>query len=82
MRTQTLETESEILDEIIASKDALFSPTEARSVLKLNFKRTAIERIRRLLRKNNAGTIRDQERTALDNYLRVGQFSPAPRQMA
>ncbi len=74
MRTQIPVTESDILDEIIASNDALFSPTEARSFLKLRFKRTAVERIRKLLRKNNAGTIRDPERMVLDNYLRVGQF--------
>ena len=67
-------TEADILDEIIASKTATLSPAEARSFLKLRFKRTATDRIRQLLRKNNAGTIQGHELAALDNYLRVGQF--------
>lgn len=74
MRNGLPTTEADVLDEILASRESAFSRSEARALLKLRLSRTATERIRKLLRKNNSGTIRAVERRALDNYLRVGQF--------
>ena len=74
MRNRLPTTEADVFDEILASRKSAFSRAEARSFLKLRFSRTATDRIRKLLRKNNSGTIRAEERRALDNYLRVGQF--------
>jgi hypothetical protein len=74
MRNGLPVTEADVLDELLTSRESALSRAEARSLLKLRFSRAATERIRKLLRKNNAGTIRSEERRALDNYLRVGQF--------
>ena len=67
-------TTTEILDEIIEPSDASFGPEFARLVLKLRFNDCARERIRELLRRNNAGTLPADEKAVLDNYLLVGQF--------
>lgn len=74
MRNGLPTTEADVFDEILVSRESALSRAEARSLLKLRFSPTATERIRKLLRKNNSGTIRAAERRALDNYLRVGQF--------
>ena len=74
MIRNTAITESEILESIIAAKDATFSPEAAEALLKLKFRPRETNRIRSLLRKNNAGTIDAEGRIALEKYLRVGQF--------
>jgi hypothetical protein len=43
-------------------------------LLELKFRAAATRRVRRLLEKNNRGTITAQERVMLEKYLRVGQF--------
>jgi hypothetical protein len=43
-------------------------------MLALKFSAQTRKRIRRLLQKNNRGTIAAEERLALEKYLRVGQF--------
>src|SRR5262245_7097705 len=73
MRAKTL-TEAEILERIISADGASMSAGAARSFLRLKFPHRDATRIRQLLRKNNLGTIDAEERTALEKYLRVGQF--------
>ncbi|MEX2306147.1 MAG: hypothetical protein WD738_01045 [Pirellulales bacterium] len=54
--------------------DSAFAPDFARMVLRLSLSDTPQERIRELLRRNNAGTLDAAEKAALENYLLVGQF--------
>jgi hypothetical protein len=74
MATDSPTTASEILDEIIEPSAPSFAPEFARLVLKLRLGDAAQERIRDLLRRNNAGTLQPAEKTVLENYLLVGQL--------
>jgi hypothetical protein len=67
-------TEADILSEVVAPNQAGISPEFAQSILELRFTDKANSRIRKLLDKNNKGTINATERAELDKYLRVGQF--------
>ena len=67
-------TESDILASIVSANGATLSTEAAESLLELKFPARDTNRIRSLLRKNNAGTIDAEERIALEKYLRVGQF--------
>jgi len=58
-------TEGDILDRIISSTEGTLTPGAARSLLGLRFPARETARIRKLLRKNNAGTIAAGERMAL-----------------
>jgi hypothetical protein len=74
MRTTLPESDAEILNEIVESRDGDLPPAVARSLLKWRFSRAAVGRIRTLLRKNNAGTLSADEQAALERYLRIGQL--------
>jgi hypothetical protein len=74
MATTSSITATEILGEIVAPIEPSFAPEFAEMVLQLRFSDTTQERIRDLLRRNNAGTIDIAGKTALENYLLVGQF--------
>jgi len=67
-------TEADILNEIVEPGHSRFSRLVAEEFLSLCFNESARERIRELLRKNNAGLISETEQTTLQNYLRVGEF--------
>ena len=67
-------TEGDILERIIAGREADLSDEAARSLLTLRFPAADTRRIQALLRKNNAGRITIKERATLEKYLRVGQF--------
>ena len=67
-------TEADILEEVIAPNRSTFSRQVAEEFLSLRFNDSATERIRKLLQKNNAGTICETEKSTLDSYLRVGVF--------
>jgi len=67
-------TEADILNEIVEPGHSRFSRQVAEEFLSLCFNESARERIRELLRKNNAGLISETEQTTLQNYLRVGEF--------
>jgi hypothetical protein len=67
-------TEADILDQIVVRGRAGLHPDVARSILDIQFGPDADERMKSLLKKNNAGTISDSERGELEKYLRVGQF--------
>jgi hypothetical protein len=66
--------EADILDDVIDSGRGVLNPEAARFLLKLKFSRKASERIRRLLQKNNRGTLQAHESALLERYLRVGQL--------
>ncbi|MGE0759963.1 MAG: hypothetical protein AB7F89_02665 [Pirellulaceae bacterium] len=67
-------TEADILSEVVAPDQPGISPEFARVILDLHFTDKANQQIRKLLEKNNKGTINESERAVLDKYLRVGQF--------
>jgi hypothetical protein len=67
-------TEADILEQVIGAQDGDPSPDAARWILELKFDRGATQKIRRLLAKNNRGSISTDERAELDKYLRVGQL--------
>lgn len=72
MRNAATITEADILAEVVAPRRGGLSAEAARSLLSLKFKPRTTQRIRRLLGKNNRGTITPEERLTLDKYLRVG----------
>lgn len=74
MKTATTPSEADILAQIVAPGVATLSTGIAREFLNFKFDRKTTQKIRRLLAKNNRGTITAEERVALDKYLRVGQF--------
>lgn len=67
-------TEAQILEQIIAPRRPNFNPEAAKSILALRFDRSAMARIRSLLRLNNRGKISPAERLELEKYLKVGQL--------
>jgi len=67
-------TEADILSEVVAPDQPGIIPEFARAILDLHFTDKANKQIRKLLDKNNKGTIDETERAVLDKYLRVGQF--------
>jgi hypothetical protein len=73
VNTSTI-TEADILSEVVAPNQPGISPEFARAILDLHFTDKANKQIRKLLDKNNKGTINETESAVLDKYLRVGQF--------
>lgn len=74
MSTEATLTEADILTEVVEPNRPTISPELAEELLSLRFNDGANIRIRDLLQKNNAGTIKPAEKQTLDNYLRVGEF--------
>jgi hypothetical protein len=74
MAKKRLMTEAEILEQAVLPAAGDLSPEAARGLLALRFDRKTTEKIRKLLRQNNRGTITSEDRLALEKYLRVGQF--------
>jgi hypothetical protein len=72
--TNTLETESEILEQVIQSDTAGLSPEAAQVLLQFRFNSGAVARMNELAEKNRAGTIEPSERAILERYVRVGNF--------
>ena len=74
MSASTTISEADILAHVVAPGNPSLSRDFAQAVLSVGFDETAVDEIRELLQKNNAGTISAAERDLLDKYLRVGQF--------
>jgi hypothetical protein len=72
--TATLDTESEILEQVIEPDVAGMSPETARALLRFQFNAAAVARMNELAEKNRQGAIGPQERAVLERYLRVGNF--------
>jgi hypothetical protein len=72
--TAILETESEILEQVIQCDSAGLSPEAAQALLRLRFNSAAVARINELAEKNREGTIAPSERALLERYVRVGNF--------
>lgn len=70
----TLETESEILEQVIQSDSAALSPDAARALLGFRFNPAAVARMNELAEKNRKGAIAPSERALLERYVRVGNF--------
>jgi (p)ppGpp synthase/HD superfamily hydrolase len=74
MATSLSLTEADILEKVVSPTTVGQSFDAARDFLKFRFDPKATAQIRRLLQKNNRGTITAEERVLLEKYLRVGQF--------
>jgi len=72
--TATLDTESEILEQVIESDTAGMLPEAAQALLRFRFNTAAVARMNELVEKNRHGTIAPSERALLERYLRVGNF--------
>lgn len=65
--------DSDIFARVVGADDEM-PPAVAKRVLAWKFPPQDVKRIRSLQEKNNAGTISDSERRALESYVRVGEF--------
>ncbi len=74
MVSSTTISEADILEHVVSPVKGGLAPEAARAILELKFDRGATQRIRRLLQKNNSGTISSEERITLEKFLRVGKF--------
>ena len=74
MATLTTITEASILEKVVAPEEGDMDPDAARAILNFKFDSITTKKIRRLLQKNNRGTITAQERILLEKYLRVGKL--------
>jgi len=72
--TATLDTESEILEQVIEPDAVGMSPETAQALLRFRFNTAAVARMNELAEKNRQGTITPSERALLERYLRVGNF--------
>jgi hypothetical protein len=72
--TTTLDTESEILEQVIEPDTAGISPEAAKALLRFQFNEAAVARMNVLAEKNRQGKIAPSERELLERYLRVGNF--------
>ena len=70
-RIETI-SEAEILGRVVGRDVKNWSEGTARDLLKLKFDSKTRTEIRRLLRKNNKGSILPGEQIALDRFVRVG----------
>ncbi len=66
--------DARILEAVVAPGEPTFSIPVARAVASLNFTDDQSAEIRKLLDKNNAGTISARDRAKLEGYARVGNF--------
>jgi hypothetical protein len=70
----TLETETEILEQVLQPATDGMSPEAAQALLRFQFNTAAVARMNELAEKNRQGTIAPSERALLERYLRVGNF--------
>jgi hypothetical protein len=74
MSTDAPISEVEILSEVVEPNRPTFSSAFAEELLAMRFNENAMQRMRDLIGKNNAGAISPAEKATLGNYLRVGEF--------
>ncbi len=72
--TATLDTEGEILEQVIEPGSGGMSPETAQALLRFRFNTAAAARMNELAEKIRQGTIAPSERALLERYLRVGNF--------
>lgn len=73
-RTQIHSNDIRILESVIAPREPTLSEPVAKLLASLSFSAEQNEEIRRLLDKNNAGSITSREVDVLESYTRVGNF--------
>jgi hypothetical protein len=72
--TATLDTESEILEQVIEPGSPGMSQEAAQALLRFQFNPAAVARMTELAEKNRRGAIAPSERALLERYQRVGNF--------
>jgi len=70
----TFPAETEILSRVIGRENPDFTAEVARSILRLDFDSSDIDRMDELAEKARAGTLSEEETTQLDAYLLVGSL--------
>ncbi len=70
----TLDTECEILEQVIEAGPGEMSPESARALLRFRFNTDAVARMNELAEKNRKGTIDLGEHALLERYQRVGNI--------
>jgi len=73
-KTATLDTESEILEQVMEPDNTGMSPEAARALLRFQFNAAAVARMNELAERNRQGAIAPSERALLERYMRVGNF--------
>jgi hypothetical protein len=73
MASSTIPADADVLRHLLASDADQMDPAAARAILQFRFDKEATKTIRRLLQKNNRGTISADERITLEKFLRVGK---------
>ena len=74
MATLTTITEASILEKVSGAGRRRHGPRRCSCNFNFKFDSITTKKIRRLLQKNNRGTITAQERILLEKYLRVGKL--------
>jgi hypothetical protein len=72
--TAMMDSESEILEQVIEPDNAGMSRAAAEALLQFRFNSAALARINELAEKNRQGQMEPSERALLDRYVRVGNF--------
>ena len=70
----TLDTESDILEQVMEPETGGMTPEAAKALLRFQFHGPAVARMNELAEKNRQGNIAPSERALLERYLRVGNF--------
>jgi hypothetical protein len=70
----TLQSEAEILSQVVNPRQPGLAPEAARAIIELRFGPDAVQRMNELAEKNRLGTLTAGERRVLENYQRVGNF--------
>ena len=67
-------TESAILERLVEPKRATLTPAAAKSILKLRFPASDVDKKNALARKARKGELTPAERDEIEGYERIGQF--------
>ncbi|MGD9854693.1 MAG: hypothetical protein AB7U20_07050 [Planctomycetaceae bacterium] len=70
----TLAAESEILSRVIGTENPDFTPEVDRSILRLDFDPSDIDRMNELAERARGGTLSEEESSLLDAYLLIGSI--------
>lgn len=74
MNASVADAESEILERAINADNASWSPEAARAILAFKLAQADLHRADELAAKARSGSLTDEERERLENYLHVGRL--------
>lgn len=74
MSTSTIQTEADIIADLISRDEGEFDPDAARAILQLRFSDRQNDRMRELADRHNRGELTGDEREVMESFRRVGNF--------